>query len=130
MGDAPRVDRVETPVFCVAGRDDIEAIRDAWARLEAVVPLHGRRFLGTCARGEYRACVEALPDDAFDLERGTVPGGPYVRLRLHGEPPALYDGIGPAVETLLARDDVDRSRPTLELYRRRDEVDVLVPVTP
>jgi hypothetical protein len=47
---------------------------------------------------------------------------------LHGEPPEVYDQIGPTAQRLAQRSDADRTRPTLEYYRRHDVIDVLVPV--
>lgn len=52
------------------------------------------------------------------------------RARLRGEPPGVYDRIPPAfaaLETAVARDG---ERPCIESYRRRDVVDLLVPVAP
>jgi hypothetical protein len=44
------------------------------------------------------------------------------------EPPELYEQIPPAFEALVERADPDTSRPSIEFYRRRDGVDVLLPV--
>ena len=114
----------------VACEDEIGAIRAAWERLEAIVPLRGRRFFGAAyPDGTYRACVERLPDEERGgLEEGELPGGTYVRERLRGEPPAVYDGIAAAFDALEARAPRDATRPCLEHYRRRDEIDVLMPV--
>jgi DNA gyrase inhibitor GyrI len=65
---------------------------------------------------------------AFGAERGTLPGGRYACVRLQGEPPAVYEHIGPTAQRLAQRADADRTRPTLEYYRRHDVIDVLVPV--
>jgi hypothetical protein len=40
------INRRETPVLFMSAPDEVPAIRDAWERLEAVVPLRGRRFVG------------------------------------------------------------------------------------
>ena len=96
------VDREATPVLYVACADEVAEIRAAWERLEAVVPLKGRRFFGA-----------AYAD------------GTYRRERLRGEPPEIYDRIPGVVEALGAGDS---SRPVIEHYRRRDEIDVLLPV--
>ena len=122
------VERQPTAVLFVACADEVPEIRAAWERLEAVVPLRGRRFFGAAyADGTYRACVQRLEDEpAGDLEEGELPGGRFMRERLRGEPPALYDRIPAAVEALGSGDP---SRPILEHYRRRDEIDVLLPVS-
>ena len=57
-----------------------------------------------------------------------LPGGRYAGVRLTREPPAGHEGIGPTAERLARRADADHTRPTLEYYRRRDLIDVLVPV--
>ena len=50
------------------------------------------------------------------------------RLRLTGEPPAVYDLIGPTFKRLAERSDRDPTRPGIEFYRRRDVIDLLLPV--
>ena len=124
------VERQPTEVLFVECADEIEAIRTAWTRLEEVVPLRGRRFFGAAyADGAYRACVERLPgEERGSLEEGELPGGTYLRERLRGEPPAVYDGISAAFDALEARAARDATRPYVEHYRRRDEIDVLLPV--
>jgi DNA gyrase inhibitor GyrI len=57
-----------------------------------------------------------------------VPGGAYARIRLEGEPPAIYDDIPQSIEILEGSFDVDPKRPYIEYYRRRDMIDVIVPV--
>ena len=99
-----------------------------WAELEAIVGLRGRHFYGVFD-GEYRVCAAVREgDDGLELERGSIPGGRYLRERLHGEPPAVYERIGPTFAELEASADVDDSRPLIEHYRRYDEIDILVPV--
>jgi hypothetical protein len=47
---------------------------------------------------------------------------------LQGNPPAVYEQIGPTAQRLAQRSDADHTRPTLEYYRRHDVIDVLVPI--
>ena len=126
-----RVTRDDTPVLFVCCADEVLLeIRAAWERLEAVVgSLRGRRFVGAFwPSDEYWACVERLAgEDAGELADGVVPGGAYLRERLRGEPPALYDRIPAAFASLETRAPRDPARPGLEYYRRRDVVDVLMP---
>ena len=61
-------------------------------------------------------------------EHGTLPGGRYACVRLQGEPPTVYEQIGPTAERLSQRPDADHTRPTLEYYRRCDVIDILVPI--
>jgi hypothetical protein len=61
----------------------------------------GRKFFGTfdSSTREYRVCVQVNEGDdpaaALGLESGTLPGGRYLRARLRGEPPGVYERIGP-----------------------------------
>jgi hypothetical protein len=124
------VTREATPVHYIAGPDELAGIRDAWRRLEDVVALRGRRFFGVVwPDGVYWAAVEDKPGiDDGDLVAGVIPGGSYVRSRLRGEPPAVYDRVPIAMQALAAAVTRDPERPEIEHYRRRDEIDVLVPV--
>ena len=107
-------------------------IRRAWDELEAVVDLHGRHFYGAFdpVADDYRACVEVRETNELvpGLESGTLPGGRYLRARLRGEPPAVYERIGPTFEELMRLRKPDTSRPSLEHYRRLDEIDLLLPI--
>lgn len=109
-------------------------IQQGWARLEGLVGTRGRKFYGAldAPTGEYRACVEMKPGDdaaALGLQTGMLPGGRYLRARLHGEPPAVYDRIGPAFVELERSAPHDPTRPEIEFYRKRDEIDLLLPIT-
>jgi hypothetical protein len=128
------VDRKQVPVMFVTVDDFPAGIAAAWNRLEAAVgSLGGRRFYGAFdpAARVYRACVEMHEDDdaaALGLEVDTLPGGRYLRERVQGEPPEVYERIGPAFDELSRAAKADMSRPSLEFYRRRDEIDVLLPI--
>ena len=135
-----RVQRAPVRVRNVEGADaDQAAITAAWRDLEvAVGSLKGRRFLAAfdSAGGWYRACVQTR-DGAIDevtpeegaLPEMLVPGGLFVRVRLRGEPPGVYSEIAPAYSLLERSATLDAGRPGLELYRRHDVVDVLMPTT-
>jgi DNA gyrase inhibitor GyrI len=108
-------------------------MRHSWERLEALVGLRGRKFFGAYypSTREYRACVQVREGDdagALGLESGTLPGGRYLRARLRGEPPEVYDRIGPTFAVLVQEAHPDETRPSIEFYRRRDEIDLLLPV--
>lgn len=133
MSEHDVVEREEIAVQFVSVPDGLEHIRAAWGELESALgSLRGRRFWGAFfpERDEYRACVELRRgDEPLDsLATGTLPGGRYARARLRGRPPAVYARIGPTFECLLDRVQHDASRPSLEHYRRYDEIDVLLPV--
>src|SRR5262249_22981063 len=67
-------------------------------------------------------------ENPLGLDETTIPGGPYLRLRLIGEPPAVYGQIAAAFDELFEHADHDPTRPLIEFYRREGEVDCLVPV--
>ncbi len=94
------IERAEIHVMFVRTSDEPIEIRRGWERLEALVSLRGRKFFGAfdASTREYRACVQVREDDdpaALGLESGTLPGGRYLRARLRGEPPEVYDGSAP-----------------------------------
>jgi len=132
--DPSIVERAETPVRYVEVADELSQIRLAWPALEeAVGSLKGRRFLAVFdpVQGWYRACVQVQADatpSERELPGAVIPGGRFVRVRLRGEPPAVYDEIAPAYELLESSYDRDDHRPSVEHYRRLDEIDVLMPV--
>jgi len=132
MTDFQELERDEITVQWIRVPDGLEHIRRAWSELEAVVPLRGRHFYGAfdSVANDYRACVELRAGDELvpGLESGTLPGGRYLRARLRGEPPAVYERIGPTFNDLTRQAKPDTSRPSLEHYRRHDEIDLLLPI--
>jgi hypothetical protein len=132
MSEFSEVERDEIAVQFVRVPDGLENIRRAWGELETVVPLRGRHFYGAFdpVADDYRACVEVREGDelAPGLESGTLSGGRYLRARLRGDPPNVYEEIGPTFEALERQAKPDTSRPSLEHYRRHDEIDVLLPI--
>ena len=125
--------REPTDVMLVRVADQLPEIQRAWASFEAAVGLRGRKFYGAFdpVSATYSVCAVLRPGDdpsEFGAEHGVLPGGRYACARLQGEPPGLYEEIGPTAELLAQRPDADQTRPTLEYYRRRDLVDVLVPI--
>jgi hypothetical protein len=127
------VERDEVAVLFRRVPDELSSIQAGWAAVEGIVGLRGRRFYGAVdtATNEYLVCVQAREGDdadALGLERGTLAGGRYARIVLKGDPPAVYDGIGPAFRKLAQRPDADRSRQPIEFYRRHDTIELLEPV--
>ena len=125
--------REPTDVMFVRVPDELSEIQRAWAAFEAAVGLRGRKFYGAFdpVTAAYSVCAVLQPGDdpaTFGAERGTLPGGRYACVRLHGEPPAVYERIGPTAERLAQRPDAHHTRPTLEYYPRHDVIDVLAPV--
>ena len=66
--------------------------------------------------------------DATPVERDEIAVMFIRQARLSGEPPELYGRIGPTFEALIARTAPDESRPSIEFYRRFDEIDLLLPL--
>ena len=132
MSEPVVVEREALEVQFVPSTDEMGEIRRAWQELEAAVNMEGRRFYGAYYpyEKEYRACVEVREGDQRvpSLATGTLPGGQYLRTRLTGEPPDVYDQIRPTFERLVKRAEPDPGRPSLEQYRRRDEIDLLLPI--
>src|SRR6266480_3867105 len=127
------VEREDIFVLCAGGGDDPPGIRASWDRLESIVPLRGRKFFGLVEEvgASYFACVARVDGDdpeALGLEERILPGGRYLRERLRGEPPAVYEQIASTVKALEEQAHLDESRAVIEYYRRRDEVDILVPI--
>jgi hypothetical protein len=128
------VEREAVEVMLIRTADDPNEFGPAFQRLEELLGTRGRKFFGAFypQEKEYRACVlmqEGDDPSALGLETGTLPGGRYLRERIHGEPPELYARIGPTFEELLKHATSDETRPSIEFYRRHDEIDLLLPVT-
>jgi len=131
---AAPVEREEIAVMFIRTPDDPLEFGPAFQRLEELVGTRGRKFYGAFypREKEYRACVVTKDgDDAAELglEEGALPGGRYLRVRLQGEPPALYERIAPTFEQLVKQAQPDEARPSLEFYRRHDEIELLLPVS-
>jgi hypothetical protein len=127
------IERSDVAVMFKRVADEQAAISRGVAEVEEAVGLRGRKYYGAFdADGdEYRVCVQLREGDdpkALGLEVGTLPGGRYARVRLTGEPPDVYRLIAPTFKKLSDRPDRDRSRPGIEFYRRRNVIDLLLPV--
>lgn len=127
------IERVETQVMFLRSTDDPAKFGPLWERLETLVGLRGRKFFGAfyAYTQEYHVCVEMREEDdpaALGLESGTLPGGRYLRTRLLGEPPEVYKRIGPTFDALVKAAQPDETRPFIEFYRQRDEIDLLLPI--
>jgi hypothetical protein len=114
--------------------DKLPEIQRAWPELENLVGLHGRKFYGIFDEkaDEYLVATEVRPDDPRDhygLEVGELAGGSYLRLSLHGEPPAVYGEIGPGFDQLHAAAKTDPERPQVEFYRRHNEIELWLPIS-
>ena len=128
-----RVERIETPVMFVSAPDESDEIGPAWDRLESVLgSLRGRRFFGVFDdSGIYRCCVQILAGDhaaRLGLESGVIPGGRYLCATVRGPQPAAYALLTPTFAELQRTAERDKTRPSIEYYRRHDRIDLLMPV--
>jgi hypothetical protein len=130
-----RIDRVDREPLAALSRDvPPDQLQAEWPRFEgAFDSLLGRKMLGLMFgdREMYRLATARLDRDAgnsLGLEETVIPGGPYLRLRLRGEVPAVYDSIGHAFDDLLEYADHDPDRPLIEYYIHEGQIDCLVPI--
>ena len=134
LGRIAEVTREDTPALSRDVPLDLAEIKEAWPAFESGFDsLQGRRMMGLIDNraGTYRLCTERLPRDlenSLGLDETTILGGPYLRLRLIGDPPGVYGQIAAAFDELFEHADHDPTRPLIECYRREGEVDCLVPV--
>jgi hypothetical protein len=73
------------------------------------------------------ANVSGMDAVKLGLAEAVIPGGPYLRATVVGQPPAVYEQIGPTFEELEKHAPPDASRPLIEFYRRHNEIELLVP---
>jgi hypothetical protein len=128
-----RISRDDVLVMEQSAADELPAIQALWSSFERLVGLRGRKMYARVdeAAHTYTACTPIKADDRHDqlgLQVGTLPGGRYLRGRLIGEPPQVYDLIGDGMRELVAQADLDESRPLVEFYRRHDEIELWVPI--
>jgi hypothetical protein len=129
-------DRIERPDVAVMERstvDDLAHIQAIWPSFEDLVGLRGRKMYARADErlNTYTVCTPIKVDDdpvALGLQIGTLSGGPYLRGRLIGEPPSLYERIRPGMQELRATVEVDASRSLVEFYRRHDQIELWIPI--
>jgi hypothetical protein len=104
-----------------------EQVPVAFRSLEASLPtLRRRRFFAALVGPENPACV-ATEDDGADpaLSRWVIPGGRYARRKIrdyHAQIPA----IGTTFAEMRGRQDLDPTRPCVEVYRSQHDMYVMV----
>jgi hypothetical protein len=131
--EAQRFSREASSIMLRRVADELPAIQQGWASFEELVGLRGRKFYGVIddKAGEYHLCTairEDDPPDRFGLEVGELAGGDYLRIVLHGEPPVVYERIGPTMRHLRELAAVDDQRHEVEYYRRHDVIELWMPV--
>jgi hypothetical protein len=124
--------KADVTVMLERTRDELPAIQELWPRFERLVGLRGRRMYAMVTGNAYAACtpVKDADDPArLGLGTATLPGGWYLQARIAGDPPRLYERIGPAMQELEAlAAPADPARPLIEYYRRHDVIELWVPV--
>lgn len=121
-------------VLFVEAVGGLAGAQEAFTALEQGLPsLRGRRFYGVLASdGSYRACMARRPDDdpaALGAEPWVIPGGSYARTRLL-DWTARIPEIGRAFDAMAAAHEADPARPSIEYYRSRRELVLLLPIRP
>lgn len=95
--------------------------------------LRGRKMYARAdeLQNTYTVCTPMKPSDhpeSLGLSTGVLRGGTYLRGRLIGEPPSIYDRISLGMQELRSLVDSDESRPLVEFYRRHDQIELWVPI--
>lgn len=112
-----------------------EGVADAFARVEGCLPtLKGRKFYGVVWEGaqgvEYFAGVAAADETeaaVLGLPSMVIEAGLWARSRLD-DWEGTVSRIPLVVDMLIDRHGLDPSRPVLEFYKSRDELEILVPM--
>ena len=92
-----------------------------------------REFLGAfyATASEYWVCAQRHDADnpnALGLEAATLPGGVYLRARLQGQPPTIYEHIPSALTDMKAQAQADDRRPIIEFYQATGTIDLFLPI--
>ena len=103
-----------------------DAMQELEGRLQS---LKGRKFYGTFLNGQYRACV-ALQDDDSPTELGlktwVIPGGKFARRRMENYMERIPE-IGRTFQSMVEETTPDATRPSVEYYRRHNELILYLP---
>ena len=118
-------------VMFIAAENGPEGAEQAFDKLEShLSTLRGRKFYGTYQSGEYRACVEIMPEDdpsSLGFDTYIIPGGRYIRKRMKD----WLERIPEIEQTFIAlakQYPSDPERPSIEFYRSQKELILFLPV--
>jgi hypothetical protein len=128
-----RIQRPDVTVMQQATLDDSTHIQQLWPPFEQLVGLRGRKMYAQIneQQNTYTVCTPVKEDDSPDrlgLQLGTLAGGWYLRGRLVGDPPQIYGRIADGMAELRAMLLADGVRPLVEFYRRRDQIELWLPI--
>ena len=118
-------------VMCVVAKGGPSGARAAFDELESKLPsLRGRKFYGTYHEGEYRACVAMNEGDApheMKLSTWVIPRGRYLREKVDDWEQKV-ETLASVFESMARTHQVDRTRPSVEVYRSQRELLLLLPI--
>jgi hypothetical protein len=121
----------EIEVMYVAAESGAKDAERAFNKLESrLSTLRGRKFYGTYQPGEYRACVEIMPEDdpkSLGFDTCIIPGGRYIRKKMQD----WLERIPEIEQTFIAlakQYSSDPERPSIEFYRSQKELILYLPV--
>jgi hypothetical protein len=128
-----RIHSGDVTVMAQTTADDLAHIQKVWPSFEQLVGLRGRKMyaLIDTAQNSYTVCTPVRDGDdpsRLGLQVGTLPGGSYLRGRIVGEPPQVYEYIADGMAELAATTRADPTRPLVEFYRRRDQIELWLPI--
>jgi hypothetical protein len=130
-----RLRRDDVTVMAQTTVDDLAHIQQVWPPFEELVGLRGRKMYALIDTSQDTYSVATPVRDGDDpgrlgLQVATLPGGWYLRGRIVGEPPEVYQHIANGMAELEAMMPADPTRPLVEFYRRRDQIDLWLPIVP
>lgn len=128
-----RTERHDVAVMQQTTVDELTQIQAIWPAFEQLVGLRGRKMYALIDErlNTYTVCTPLKDGDRPDdlgLQLGSLAGGWYLRGRIVGEPPQVYERIAEGMAELEAAMPRDDTRPLVEFYRRRDEIELWLPI--
>jgi hypothetical protein len=115
-----------------------EEIQINWKTFPHIFPtLQGHKFYGFGTEqpgsGKYYLCSTISENDPKiinGLGKRKISFGNYVRYRLNGETPELFNHVGTAISYMLEKYGryFDTKRPIMEYYRSNKSIDCLMPI--
>lgn len=132
MADTKKIEDIPVMFISVFG-NPANVAKEAFNRLEKIVPLKGNQFYATyqSRTNEYRVCVKfkkGLEAESLGLQTGIIPGGLYAFETLQGKYGDIIRRIPQTFENLEKEYARDRGRPSIEYYKRFNEFILYLPI--